>query len=43
MQTGMGIGMGFCAVLLLNFLRSPLFDAVQSDRADLAAQEPTRD
>lgn len=39
MPTGMAIGIGFGTVLLLDFLRSMLFDEARTDRADLTARE----
>lgn len=36
MPTGMAIGVGFGIVLLLDFLRSLIFDAARTDHADFS-------
>jgi hypothetical protein len=39
MPTGMAIGVGFGVVLLLDFLRSLLFNVTRPDRPDLTARD----
>lgn len=43
MPTGMAVGVGFGAVLLLDFLRSLLFDGARSRRARVADRESIRE
>lgn len=42
MPTGMAIGVGFGLVLVLDVIRSLIFDSSQSDRSDLNRPEFTR-